>query len=116
MNSIEAARFTTGMAPLGRRALLGALPCLLVVGVPTASGQHAGHTMPPDPTLRARAAEQRTWLGVRLGFIVGFVALYVVWWRYQVVRARRAKLNRKEGRSDKASESPHRLPRQRRRR
>ena len=119
MNSLRAARVTIGQARLSRRALLSALPILLVVGGATASGQHVGHSMPTDFTPRTRtdAAQRRTWLGIRLGLTVGFLVLYVVWWRYQVVRARRSNRKRKEGHSaSPPDDSSHRLPRQRRRR
>jgi hypothetical protein len=79
--------------------------------------QHGGNTTATDstPKIHAAAAERRTWLGVRLTFIGIALALYLAWWRYQVVKERRAKLKKKEGPpAGPLADSPHRLPRQRR--
>ena len=120
MNPRETAgMIRTGRDGLTRRALLGALPVLLVLGIRTALAQHEGHGVPTDSTSRRRAvaAERRTWLGVRLALMGIVLALYLAWWRYQVVRRRRPKSKKKQGRDvSSPAEQPRRLPRQRRRR
>ena len=112
---------------ISRRALLWTLPLLLVLGVRPVLAQHEGgksmpqhdvHTMAPDSTSRMResVAERRTWLGVRLGFIVAALALFFVWWRYQLVLERRAMLAKEErSTASPPGAQPRRLPRQRRR-
>ena len=119
MNPRETARIAAGRDGLTRRALLGALPLFLVLGIRTASAQHEGHGTATDSTSRRRAvaAERREWLGVRLALFCILVALYLAWWRYQVVRRRRPKSAKKQGRDvSSPAEQPRRLPRQRRRR
>jgi hypothetical protein len=102
-----------------RRALLGALPFLLALGIKPASAQHEGHGTATDSTsrMRAVAAERRKWLGVRLALMGVVLALYLAWWRYQVVTRRRPKAAKKQGRDvGSPAEQPRPLPRQRRRR
>ena len=80
--------------------------------------QHEGHAMPTDSTarMRAAAAEQRTWLGIQIGFVVGALILYLAWSIYQTVKERRARLAKKEGRpASPPTPQPRSLPRQRRR-
>ena len=111
---------------LPRRALFGAVLLLFVLGVTPVTAQHEGHNMAQHggrttatdstPRMRAAAAERRTWLGVRWAFVGISMALYFAWWRYQVVKERRAKLAKKEGRTPSPPvDQPRRLPRQRRR-
>ena len=127
MTSPETPRIAARDDNLTRRALLGAVPVLLIIGVRTVWAQHEGHNMTQhgghttatDSTqrMRAAAAEQRAWLGVRLAFIGIGLALYFAWWRYQVVMERRARLREKEGRTtSRPIDEPRPLPRQRRRR
>ena len=118
MNFLAASRGTAGKDRLSRRAMLGAVPFLLVLGVETVLAQHQSHTMVTDSTarMRAAAAEQRTWLGVRLAIIGIALALYLIWWRHRVVKERRARLRKEDGRSvSPPAEQPRPLPRQRRR-
>jgi hypothetical protein len=118
MNSLAASPDTAGTGRISRRALLGAVPFLPVLAVEKVSAQHQGHTTVTDSTarMRAAAAEHRTWLGVRLAVIGIALALYLTWWRHQVVKERRARLRKEDGRSaDPPAEQPRLLPRQRRR-
>lgn len=97
-----------GRPVCSRRALLGTVS-VLILGSSPAWAQHGGHdtaqhasvTAATDstPKMRAMAAEQRTWLGVRLAFIGIALGAYVAWWRYHVVKERRAKLAKKQGRT-----------------
>jgi hypothetical protein len=106
--------------------MLGLVALLLVGRVESASAQHEGHpmtqheghAMPTDstPRMRTAAAEQRTWLGIQIGFFVGALVLYLAWWIYQTVKERRARLAKTEGRAaTQPAEQSRPLPRQRRR-